>query len=199
MRGAAISFLTPIIATIACVTSFALASVGFDYTVPGQFFLVKQPTDMVCWAVAATMLRSWKVQQKLDPAKVMDDAGVQFRVKFDHNQGLGADEKVQFLSAMHLQSEPPATYTASGILSLLQLHGPLWVTTTPSGNHSFAIHARIIIGITGSDQDAFVTIADPADGTKHVESFKDFTAEMEAIAKQDYGAGADVRPLIVHF
>lgn len=175
------------------------ANAPFDYTVPGQFFLIKQPTNMVCWATAATMLRSWKQQQKRDIGSVMDEAGFQFRVMFDHNEGLSSEAKQQFLDAMKLKTEPPATYTGPAILNLLKQYGPVWVTTTPPGGKSFSIHARIVIGITGSDQDALLTVADPADGAKHVESITAFTAEMEAIAKNDYGNGADVRPLIVHY
>ena len=147
------------------------------------------------------MLRSWKQQTRRDIPSVMDEAGPQYRLMFDHNNGLSAADKEAFLQTMNLKTEPPATYTGSGILDLLRNFGPLWVTTKPPESKNFSIHARIVIGITssGSDQDTFLTLVDPADGSRHPESLKDFTSDMEAVAKSDYGNGADIRPLIVHF
>jgi hypothetical protein len=182
-------------------TLVATAPAPFDYTVPGTFFDMKQPSDMVCWATAATMLRSWKQQTKRDISSVMDEAGPQFRQMFDANRGLSSADKQNFLTAMKLKTEPPATYTGAALLTMLQNWGPLWVTSKPPETKPFSIHARIVVGITssGSDENTFLTLVDPADGSRHPQSLKDFTADMEAIAKRDYGNSADVRPLIVHF
>lgn len=179
----------------------AIATDPFDYTVPGTFFDLTQPSNMVCWATAATMLRSWKQQTRRDIPSVMDEAGPQFRTLFNNNEGLSSTDKDDLLKAMNLKAEPPATYTGAALLNLLRNFGPLWVTTTPPESKSFSIHARIVIAITssGSDENTFLTLVDPADGSRHPQSIKDFTADMEAIARRDYGNQADVRPLIVHF
>jgi hypothetical protein len=75
------------------------------------------------------------------------------------------------------------------------------VTTAEPGGKKFSIHARILVGVMGDGSGAgtTLTIADPADGAKHFENLDAFTNKLETVAKSDYGAGADVRPLIVHF
>jgi hypothetical protein len=51
----------------------------------------------------------------------------------------------------------------------------------------------------GSETGANSIITDPADRANHVETLDMFTGKMEQVARADYGNGADVRALIVHF
>lgn len=172
-----------------------------NYTVSGQFFNIQQPKTNACWATVATMLASWKQQTKITIPDVLDSAGAVYRQLYEANVGLSSTEKPGFLTAVKLFAEPPATYTADGLTSLMKVHGPLWVTTAEPDGAKFSIHARVLTGITGDGTGDGTTlfIVDPADGQTHSETLNDFTQKMETLAKSDYGDGADPRPLIVHF
>ncbi len=173
---------------------------NINYMVPEPFFVIAQPTPNTCWAAAATMLKSWKAGQLLSIDSVMQAAGDPFPVFFKTDQPLNTENKVKLLQALALTAEPPASIGATGLESKLRLWGPLWITTAEPDGQNFSIHARVLIGIVGdgSADGTTLTIADPADGAKHLESLGDFTKKLEAVAKADYGANADVRPLIVH-
>ncbi len=172
-----------------------------NYTVPGQFFNIQQPKTNACWATVATMLASWKQQTKRKIPDVLDGAGPLYRQLYEANVGLSSSEKPGFLTAVKLFAEPPATYTADGLMSLMKVHGPLWVTTAEPGGAKFSIHARVLTGIMGDGTGDGTTllIVDPDDGQTHSETLSNFTKKMETLAKSDYGVGADPRPLIVHF
>jgi hypothetical protein len=172
-----------------------------NYTVPEPIFIIKQPTDNICWATVAAMLTSWKAGQLRSIEDTMQSAGSLFVTLFQTNTGLGTRDKASFLRALHLTAEPPATYTAPALESKLRLWGPLWITTAEGPQSNFSIHARVLTGIMGDGSGSGTTliIADPADGSKHLEKLHDFTSKMETLARSDYGDGADVRPLIVHF
>jgi Papain-like cysteine protease AvrRpt2 len=98
------------------------------------------------------------------------------------------------------KAEVPQDYTASGWQDLLQKNGPLWVTTN-EGTSSFSVHARILIGIhgDGSPDATFLKIIDPADASTVSQSLLIFTQHFDQVATNDIGAGADLRPQVVHF
>jgi hypothetical protein len=172
-----------------------------NYTVPGQFFRIQQPKTMACWATVATMLSSWKQQTKRTIPDVLDGAGAVYRQLYEANVGLSSSDKTGFLTAAKLFAEPPASYNANGLMSLMKAHGPLWVTTAEPNGAKFSIHARVLTGIMGDGTGDGTTlmVVDPDDGQTHLESLSDFTKKIETLAKSDYGDGADPRPLIVHF
>lgn len=164
-------------------------------------FAIKQTKTMGCWATVATMLQSWHDGSLSSIQAVLATAGGNYPALYLSNAGLSSLEKPGFLRALHLTTEPPASYTAEALEAKLRLWGAMWVTTQETDGHQAFIHARLILGITGDGTSNGTTlfIADPADGQKHVESLGEFTSKIEALARSDYGKGADVRPLIVHF
>jgi len=171
-----------------------------NYTVPGNVPLLQQPSPNTCWATAATILISWKngpqtIQQ------TMDNAGVTYGLKFKADAGLLGSEKPAFLLSIGMKAEGPQSYTAAGWLKLLKDFGPLWVTTNEGTQQKFAIHARVMIGISGdgSPSGTFVTLIDPATGKKAGETLQSFTKKLEDIARSDLGQGADIRPQVTHF
>jgi len=191
---------TALLALVLGPNSNTTAAQDVNYMVPEPFFVIAQPTSNTCWATAATMLKSWKAGQLLSIDSVMQTAGDPFPILFSTNQPLGRSDKVKFLQALALTAEPPASIGAQGLESKLRLWGPLWITTAEPDGQSFSIHARVLIGIMGdgSADETTLTIADPADGAKHLESLGDFIKKLETVARGDYGDNADVRPLIVH-
>ncbi len=160
----------------------------FDYNVPGLVPILAQPSSMTCWATVATMMISWRDKQSRSIQSVMDMAGPQYRAKFDNpnldKQGLLSNEKIAFLGTLGMSGEPPMSYTVSGIRSLLQTYGPLWVTTDEDPTEQFSIHARIITGIFGDEttDGTFLRINDPAGGRQYTESYQTFVEKFESEA-----------------
>lgn len=187
--------------TYVVICGFAATAQPVDFKVSEPTFVIKQPTPNVCWATAATILQSWKAKRALPIEAVVGVADPTYTFLYKNDKGLGSSNKASFLNALHLSAEPPASYTAQALESKLRLWGPLWVTTAEPAGKNFSVHARVILGIAGdgSAGGTILIIADPADGVIHPESFDTFTQKLERLAKADYGAGADVRPLIVHF
>lgn len=185
----------------ASLATAAPSATPVNFTVKGTVPKIKQPTDNTCWAASATMMQSWKDNITYKILDVMDKAGADFKQKFQSDDGLSGTEKPFFLKALALKAEPPRNYTAAGWLDLLQKHGPLWVTTNEGTTQDFAIHARILRGISGdgTPDATFLTFIDPATGAEIGESVTVFTKKFEEIAVGDHGAGAEIRPQVVHF
>jgi hypothetical protein len=173
---------------------------NIDFTVPGTVPRLAQPSDNTCWATAATILFSWKENASLAIADLVNRAGADFRNKFLNDDGLSGVEKPFFLQALGLRTEPPQNFIAEGWLSLLRNNGALWVTGNETPSQGFSIHARIFKGIfgDGSADATFLSIVDPADGSETSESITVFTEKFESVAMIDLGAGADLRPQVVH-
>ncbi len=169
----------------------------FQYDVPALI----QPSDMTCWATVATMMISWQDTTCYEIPMVMDRAGTTYRSKFDANQGLRGSEKQPFLDALNLRSEPPQDYVVVGMQQLIENCGPLWITTDESADEHFAIHARIVMGMTGdgSVDGTMLTIIDPADGQVHSETYNNFMQKFDRVAFDDMSMGSDFRVQVVHF
>lgn len=184
-----------------CVFStFGASAAAIDVDV-GFVSPLAQPTDMVCWATAATMLQSWKDQAGYDISTVMLKAGQTYVDKFNSNFGLSGSEKPQFLKAMGLVAEAPQNFSVQGWAGLMKAYGPLWVTTNEGAGQNFAIHARVLTGIHGDGTPSGTTfkVIDPAGGTAYDETITVFVKKFEDIANNDLGQGADIRPQVVHF
>ncbi len=172
-------------------------TLDYNYTVPGVVPTLTQPSDMTCWATTATMMVSWHDSASYTIEQVMSMAGQTYQDKFANNNGLASSEKADFLATLGLQAEPPMNNSVNGLLQLLQNSGPLWVTTDEDPSANFAIHARVVTGMSGdgSVDSTFLQINDPADGQAHSESFRTFAQKFEAVA----GPGGDLRIQVVHF
>ena len=176
------------------------ASAQINFTVAGNVPILKQPTSDTCWATAATILVSWKKGAKTIQ-QTMDEAGITYGLKFKANSGLLGSEKPAFLNALGMKAEPPQNYTVSGWLQRLRMNGPLWITTNEGSTQHFAIHARVMIAIfgDGTDLGTFVTLIDPAAGSKASETVQTLSRKFEEIAKSDLGEGAEPRSQVVHY
>ena len=169
---------------------------SFDYNVTGAVPIISQPSSMTCWATVATMMVSWRDRSSYDIQDVMDMAGQTYRSKFDNDQGLSGSEKVAFLTSLGLIGEPPMSYTVRGLKTLLEIYGPLWVTSDEQPGAGFSIHARIVTGMFGDGtvDGTSLRINDPAGGQQYTETFRIFMQKFEEVP----GTGA-LRVQVVHF
>jgi hypothetical protein len=190
---------------LAVQTLFMLMASGsaaaISATASGIIPTIKQPSNMTCWATAATILRSWKTNQSLSIETAIGQIGSAYLTLFRSNQGLSRVDKPGFLCAAGLHAEAPQNYTSEGWGKLIEDHGPLWVTTNDGAHGGFSIHARVLTSIVGDGtaKGTTVIVVDPADGQVHTESLEVFAKKFEDVAKIDLGEGGDLRPQVVHY
>ncbi|MFN2588662.1 MAG: papain-like cysteine protease family protein [Actinomycetota bacterium] len=168
---------------------------------PGSVPELQQPSGMTCWATVATMMVSARESTSYPIEAVMDQAGEEYRQKFDADQGLAGTEKDAFLGSLRLQAEPPQCYAVDGLASLISSYGPVWVTTDEDPSEAFAVHARVIEAMEGdgTPDGTSLTIVDPGTGTRYQESFADCMRKLEEVAIGDMAGGGDFRIQVVHF
>jgi hypothetical protein len=184
----------------------AAASGGINvaYDVP----TLQQPSSLLCWATAATMMMNWKNRSSSAIPNVLRDAGLnltppdenRYTAMFTANQGLASAQKEQFITALGMLGEAPASYPLQQYVLWLRTYGPLWITTDSStATGSFSPHAKILKKIVGpADQEDAVqfTFNDPASGNEVTQSFRDFIASYEQMVTDNPG---DLFIQIVHF
>ena len=102
---------------------------------------------------------------------------------------------------MNLKTEAPQNFTVSGYASLLTAHGPLWVGTAIFSATKVYRHVRILRGVTGDGTFGGTTarVVDPDGGRDYQEPVADFATELEEIARQDLGMGAELKPQVIRF
>jgi hypothetical protein len=161
--------------------SLARAFAGIDYSIPGVFGPLAQPTGNSCWATVFTMLMSWRRQQSLSIENALAIVGQQWVDLFKADTGLPGSQKSAFLTAAGLIAEPPQSYSLEGWEQLLRNYGPIWVTTDEAPGKAWAIHARVITAIKGdgTPEKTFFTIVDPAGGKQYQESIATFIPKYE--------------------
>lgn len=162
---------------------------------------IAQSKTMSCWAAAAAMLLTWKNGIPYTEYSAANAAGNNFLVAFQTNQGLPGTTIVELASALNLKAEAPQNWTVVGYANLLKAHGPLWVGTAIFSSTSIYRHVRILRGVTGDGtfDGTTAVIVDPDGGRDYQESVADFARELEEIAKQDLGGGAEINPQVIHF
>lgn len=161
--------------------SYTRAFAAIDYSIPGVFGPLAQPTGNSCWATVFTMLVSWRRQQSLSIEDALATVGKQWGDLFTADTGLPGDQKSAFLTAAGLIAEPPQSYSLEGWEQLLRNYGPIWVTTDEAPGKAWAIHARVITAIKGdgTPEKTFFTIVDPAGGKQYQESIATFIPKYE--------------------
>lgn len=173
----------------------------------GYFSNLKQqpPKENDCWAVAATIMMSWKRAKEMTVQEVLAEAGEPFLLKYtEGDSALRTDEKITFLEALNMVAESPASYPLQEYIAMLNAYGPLWITTDAANEEgAFSPHARILFKITGSDltneSDIKFYFKDPApnSGKEQVETYEDFLKKYDQIVTDD--ATGSLILQIVHF
>lgn len=179
--------------------------INVEYDVP----TLQQPSSLLCWATAATMMVDWKEGTSHAIPDVLRSAGLnltppdenRYVNMFTANQGLQSSQKEEFIRALDMMGEAPASYTLQQYILWLQTYGPLWVTTDSSTAAGvFSPHARILKKITGPNEEDFdavqFTFNDPASGNEVTQSFNEFIASYEQMVTDNPG---ELFIQIVHF
>jgi hypothetical protein len=171
---------------------FPVSSATID--VSNEVFPVRQVTENVCWAAAATMMLSWQNRQSMTIETAMDSLGPGWRAVYEAGHPLTPDQNRVLLRAVGLSDEGPASYSPEGWSRMLDAYGPVWVVGAVNANgsqwmvgddtdtSSYWLHARIVTAVWGDGTAAgtTVTLADPVTGTIYSESFTEFAKRMEA-------------------
>lgn len=162
---------------------------------------IAQTKTMSCWAAAAAMMLTWKNGIPYTEFSAAQTAGNNFLIAFQTNTGLFGTEVGPLASALNLKTEAPQNWTVAGYANLLTAHGPLWVGTAIFSPTKTYRHVRILRGLSGDGTFGGTTarIVDPDGGRDYQSSIGNFAIELEEIAKQDLGAGEELKPQIIRF
>lgn len=165
-------------------TARAMSSRAFNtisYDIPGNFWVLAQPSGMACWATVFTMMKTWRSQREMTIEQAVGTVGQKWVDIYKADTGLSGDDKPTFISTAGLVAEPPQSYSIEGWENLLRSYGPVWITTDEAPGAAWAIHARIITGIygDGSPENTKFKIVDPAGGRRYEESIAVFIPKYE--------------------
>lgn len=158
---------------------------------------IPQPTDMGCWATAASMVLGWRDNQSVDPSLLARCVGLEKQMQ----DGLAPAEVAAFANASTLTVQANACYTPEGFRQLLEANGPIWVAEVVRAPVRF-FHAVVVTGMYRSGGSYFLRITDPLDrvvgtpghpgartippthttGSRYIMTYEDFVAEFEAAA-----------------
>lgn len=149
---------------------------------------VIQPTNMVCWAAAGTMLTgardrmSYTIESQMRVADSRDP-GYGYLNMFQNNQGLPPSDTGRYTRALGLQVGPAASFTVLGWRSLMAAHGAIGVV----GLSPF-LHIRVITEMVGDGSvfGTYFTVHDPGVLSSYRELFINFAERYEAAANIDY-------------
>jgi Papain-like cysteine protease AvrRpt2/Tectonin domain len=152
-----------------------------------------------CWAAAATMMKSWKDHKKYSIEEVLAMTPPEYLLKYTNNELLLVAEKDDFIAALAMVSEPPASYTFDTYIGWLEQYGPLWITIdSDTTTDKISPHAIILIGYDGdgTEQNSKFVFYDPSKTGEQTESFAEFDAKYGQMASDNPGT---LMTQIVHF
>ena len=151
---------------------------GVNYTVPGVFDIIAQPSGMTCWATVGTMMMAWRDQVSYPIGTAMAQCGAKWAQMFANNQGLAAGQHADFANAAGMSFEPLVCNPAEAWEQMMRSYGPLAVVTANP------FHARILVGIKGDGTDAGTTVdlIDPNGGRRYNMNFGAFSQAFEAVS-----------------
>lgn len=160
---------------------------------------IAQPTNVTCWATAASMVLGWRDRMSLTVEGIAERAGLTTAT------GLDAAQVGQFATDMGLTAEPPQSYTVEAFRQLLATKGPLWVGAAVSG-----LHAIVVTGLYSDGNETYVRITDPWDrdvgvpgspgayaathvtGSRYIMRWEEFVREYETAATDYSGVNLQI-------
>lgn len=176
-------------ATSAATCAAPRISRTVPYHVPGQINVMRQPSELSCWATVYTMMRSWKDDRSYTIVDALSAVGPRWVRRYNASfssppSGLPLDEFRSFLEAAGMRYRPMANLSIDQWGGLLRAHGLLWVGAAVEIGSENA-HSRIVEGIsgTGTPHATLMHMIDPADGRRHRESFRTFVAKYETAGR----------------
>ena len=167
-------------AATASSLSLSGALSGIDYTIPGAFEIIPQPSPRTCWAAVFTMMYCWRNTRSTDIPSAIGTLGGSFLDMYKRDQALDGSLAQSLYDAAGLVAMRGFNPSADGWVGLLKKYGPLYVDVGyQSGSMT---HAIIVTGIAGdgSTDGTSIIYADPGDGSTVTMKFPDFLAKFEA-------------------
>lgn len=153
---------------------------GVDYSAPGTFEIIAQPTPNTCWAAAFTMMYCWKNTRSTDIPSALATAGASFLDMYKHDTPLDSTTAQALYEAAGLVPLTAFKPTIEGWLTLLKKYGPLYIDC--GYQPGAATHEIIVVGIAGDGTPGATSIVyvDPAGGSTITAKFPDFLAKFGA-------------------
>jgi hypothetical protein len=150
----------------------------YNYTVPGPFNIIAQPSSMACWATVGAMMLSWRDSVSYTIEDAMSMCGAKWLDIYKKNTGLAAADHGPFADDAGMTYEPMQCFPAAAWEEMLRAYGPLAVVTANP------FHARIMVGISGDGTDSGTTvdIIDPNGGRRYPLNFGTFSQDFEGVS-----------------
>lgn len=160
-----------------------------------------QTKMMSCWIAAAVILLRWKNGLLVSELDVAKQAGPNYAIAFNNDQGLAGPELAEFARALGFKAEAPQNLNPTGYHNLLKAKGPLWVASRlDAGTAASRRHVRVLRGVTGDGtfDGSNGWVLDPDGGQDRQMTMMQFSKELETIAKEEIGAGHDLFSQVIH-
>jgi hypothetical protein len=150
---------------------------------------IAQPSEMSCWAAAATMLVNWKSGINRSIPQVVALAGPRFVQIYNSSFatpsiGINQTDEDEFYKSLNLKVVRHSNPTIKSWSDILTKHGPLSVTVDAVPGRGF-IHALLVTALDGDGtaKNTIVTYIDPAGGHKRDVRFEEFLQLYEGSAE----------------
>jgi len=168
----------------------------FNYVVPGFKPLVGQPLNSnVCWAASYTMMRSWRDQKKYAIEDALGKVGKKYVDLYKQDKGLPRSESGPFLTRAGLIHHQMQCYPLETWIRFLKARGLVMIGALASPNSFAALHARVVEGIYGFENDpdgTWMMMLDPGwMGKKYNEPFAVFNAKYEGVMRAPWYASGN--------
>jgi GH24 family phage-related lysozyme (muramidase) len=166
--------------SMASSMSVSRSFTGIDYTIPGAFEIIAQPTPNTCWAAVFTMMYCWHNSRSTDIPSALATVGDSWVDMYKHDTALDANLAQFLYDAAGLVALSGFNPTIDGWVTLLKKYGPLYVDV--GYNTGAMTHAIIVTGIAGdgTPSGTSITYVDPVGGNTVTMKFQDFLAKFEA-------------------
>lgn len=161
------------------------------YFVPGNKWVISQPSFYTCWATTYTMMRSWREGKKFAIEEALEKPGKMYVEMFKKDRALLPSQFREFWTRAGLTARGFTTFREDTYCDFLRKHGLLAVGTSSSLPPVTGLHLRIMEGISvcGTPSDCYYII-DPAwGGQKYPERTFDFEAKYNLA--MSFGGGAN--------
>lgn len=165
------------------IPNYRLHKMTREHTVP----VIGQEKTMGCWLASFAMVNSWKLNRNYSLAQMEKFLGDEFELASYKNTGINADQAKRAALSIGLTMEPPSNPSLEKWIELADI-SPLFVITKEPLDNRFAIHARVVTGITKvpSSSLAEVKFIDPGannlTGGRGSIGFRDFVKYFEGLA-----------------
>lgn len=153
---------------------------GVDFSIPGAFEIIAQPTPNTCWAAVFTMMYCWHNSRSTDIPSALATVGGSFLEMYKRDRSLDDSVARTLYDAAGLLALDGFNPSIEGWITLLKKYGPLYVDV--GYNTGAMTHAIIVTGIAGDGSPGATSVVyvDPVGGSTVTMRFQDFLAKFEA-------------------